>query len=279
MTSSTDKIVIEQMEIHGWHRCNLACESCSHFSPHMKTAGPSADDCIAWMELWRDKILPRKFKIVGGEPLLNRDINLVIRAAGQIWPQSQIVLSSNGLVLKRAPEAFQALAEVGGKLFLSLHHDAPDYRTRFDQSVAMAEQVRTDIGLEIDILDSFSNWTRRYDETGGAIGLYRSDPARAWSACRARFIQLFDGKLWKCPSVAYLPLIPPEHMRDIEAQALFKTYRPLEADADHREIQDFLGRREEHVCSCCPEMIETFQPGSPMPPSRDGRNYDDDDRV
>ena len=65
-------IEIPALEYHLAHGCNLSCQQCSHYS-NFRLAGklPTPDDARREYSLWSHRIQPRRFALLGGEPLLN----------------------------------------------------------------------------------------------------------------------------------------------------------------------------------------------------------------
>lgn len=88
--------------------CNLNCAGCNHFSP---LALPSFADLEEFTRdfkrmayLFGDCTL--QVKLLGGEPLLNRDINKYLPVARECFPQAEILIVTNGLLLPQMDELF-----------------------------------------------------------------------------------------------------------------------------------------------------------------------------
>jgi hypothetical protein len=94
------------MEVHAVDHCNLNCAACSHFCPlaPKKFCSPEglARDCN---ELGK-KISLRRFRILGGEPLLHPQISQLIAVARQGLPEVHLGLCTNGILLPRMGEEF-----------------------------------------------------------------------------------------------------------------------------------------------------------------------------
>ena len=88
--------------------CNLNCVGCSHFSP---LAPPSfvdleefTRDFTQMAHMFGDRT--QQVKLLGGEPLLNRDINKYLLVARECFPQSEIMIITNGLLLPQMDASF-----------------------------------------------------------------------------------------------------------------------------------------------------------------------------
>ena len=170
-------------------------------------------------------------------------------------------MATNGILLPRRTDVLAAISETGAELHIAIHGDDEAYLENMKTVVALVTRWAADTGLKYVLGDSFGNWTRRYHESEGTILPYHSDPAKAWSICRARF-QLFNGKLWKCPFVAYHNLLPTDRMPHAGWREALSSYRPLDASADQSSVARFLALDEEEVCGFCPERVEVFKPRS-----------------
>lgn len=91
-----------QLEFHLADHCNLNCKGCSHFSNLVSTpVFPDAE------QFQRDLIQLSKyfshihdFYLLGGEPLLNPDIETYITSVRNAFPYTQIIIVTNGILLQ-----------------------------------------------------------------------------------------------------------------------------------------------------------------------------------
>ena len=258
---------ISNLEIHAWHACNLFCESCSHYSSLGLQGGPTAEVCEDWMRGWSTRVRPRVFSIVGGEPTLNHGLTTIVRAAGEIWPNSRIRLVSNGFLLYRHTGLAPVLAAIGERAILEIssHHSGAEFQAQFEMVRRLADEWRTRYGVNILIKNSDQRWTRRYRYTDGRIDFITASPRQAWEGCVDKWCpQIFVGHLWKCPPVAYFGLMK-EHMSVEERwQDLWLRYRPLESSCTDAELHQFLTRQEEEMCGICPAQLERFELRNPL---------------
>ena len=98
---------LDYVEIELSAVCNLNCKGCFQFSNLSKEEG-FADFSVFIKDLVKLKELfwgVREIRLLGGEPLLNRDFLMFVEAARTIFPDSDIRLASNGLLIhKLSPE-------------------------------------------------------------------------------------------------------------------------------------------------------------------------------
>lgn len=95
-------------EIHLVEHCNLNCRSCDNFSPLAKEAYIEIEsfnlDLQRLSILAQDKI--KKIRLLGGEPLLHPNICELLISARTHFPNTEILLTTNGILLNRMTEEF-----------------------------------------------------------------------------------------------------------------------------------------------------------------------------
>jgi len=83
--------------------CNLNCASCSHFSPiadeHFLDVDTYKKDCARFAELAGKYV--RRIHLMGGEPLLHKNIVDIIEITRSNFKKSIIIIVTNGILLDR----------------------------------------------------------------------------------------------------------------------------------------------------------------------------------
>ncbi len=87
------------------------------------------------MSLWSNRLLPRRFAILGGEPCMHRELVDIVRMTGEMWPHPRTAreLVTNGLLLHLHPGLPQALEDTDTSLCISIHSDgsvSPKYQEK-----------------------------------------------------------------------------------------------------------------------------------------------------
>ena len=99
---------LEQLSIHLAEHCNLNCHMCDNFSPLAKKE--IADLKILEKDLCRlSKLSDTQIdtiELLGGEPLLHPNIEKALEITRFYFPQSNIRLITNGILLPRMKESF-----------------------------------------------------------------------------------------------------------------------------------------------------------------------------
>lgn len=108
----TERTELETMEIHVAEHCNLNCKNCSMFCGLVETCDfpcyQEFEEGIKQLKNFFPHI--KKFRIIGGEPLLNPELDKYICLIRNVYPYTDIRLISNGiLVTKMSDQLIQTI--------------------------------------------------------------------------------------------------------------------------------------------------------------------------
>lgn len=259
---------ILKFEIHLSHACNLSCESCSHFSNYHFNGSLTLAQAEEWYLAWSPRIRPSRITVLGGEPAFNRDLCEHLKLLRRYWPDARIWLVSNGFLLHRHPELPRTLAQIGNYRFqISRHHDSENYTRAFSEVVALLQRWQQEVpGFQCFVKHSFADWSQRYrEENGLALPFADGDPAESWRICRAKVcVQLHEGRLWKCPALAYLPMLQKKGKMGPGWEP-YMNYISLGPDCSDAELAAFFERKEESFCGMCPAHERIIEKRDPLP--------------
>ena len=244
---------VGRLELHVTHACNLACESCSHYSNHNHRGHLELSEADRWMGLWNHRFHVDEFHLLGGEPTIHPELPDFVGLVRRHWPDSYIRIRTNGFFLHRHPRLPALLAADGrASISLAIHHNSSEYRERLRPISDLVESWRREFGVVIDIGHSFANWTRRYEGFGEKMEPFEDGAPRAsWEICPGRFCkQLFEEKLWKCAPLAYLKMQKAKYGLS-EKWDFYLRYEPLNPTCSDSALDEFIGREEEEYCGMC----------------------------
>lgn len=194
------KIQTPRCEVNIVENCNLSCRSCTHLSPAM--ARRSIDPFLMRIDL---TMLGRNYhthslRLLGGEPLLHRNILGVIEAARQSCISDEICIVTNGVLLPRmGPEFWQAVDRVVVSLY-------PGYELSIDQQhvckeLALANGATVEMRCCSEFRESYSE--RGVDDIQLAQAIYDTClVAHDW-----RCHTVADGRFYKCPQSYFIPKV------------------------------------------------------------------------
>lgn len=259
-------IKIRNLEIHVAHSCNLFCNQCTHFSNYSHKGIMSAEQANYEMGLWSYRIDPTVFSLLGGEPAVNKELCKIIRIARSHW-KNKMQLVSNGFLLKNHPDLPQTLRDTDCNLEISIHHNGEEYQEKFKPVEEMLLTWKDRYGINLNIRRSVDRWTRTYHGYGKEMRPYNDGNQRkSWEICRAKWCpQIHEGKIWKCPQMAYLPMqLEKVGLSEHPEWATYLKYKPIGPDCTYEELEEFLNREDESCCKMCPAKYEYFNLSNPM---------------
>lgn len=258
---------IGQFEVHCTHACNLKCAGCSHYSDIHQHKHVPLDEVTSWLRAWTHKIEPRSIKLCGGEPAIYPDLIKFIIETRRIWPSTNLSLFTNGLVLlKRHPKIGRVLKSADVRLTVSQHHGSPEFMEHFTPALDEIKQMVRHYGLKFRKLTSYQSWRRQYQMIDGKMVPFTDgDPQGSWDCCPARrcFV-LFKGKMWKCPSLAYLHLRDKRLVLDKELWEPYLRHPFLRPTATFMEMKHFFTAEAESCCGMCPSHKSIFLMPNPL---------------
>ena len=255
---------IRDLEIHLTHSCNLACESCSHYSNQGHTGILLLDEADYWMKLWNSRISPQIFSLLGGEPTIHPNLTEAVSLSRKNWPDAKLRIVTNGFFLHQHPNLPLVLKEDPNSIIeVSIHHNSPEYRISLKPILELLDRWK-EYGINVSYFESYANWTRRYYGFGSAMRPFTdNDPRRSWEICPARYYQLFEGKIWKCAPLAYLKIQDAKYGLSSDWKP-YVEYTPLEPNCTDEELDVFFDKEEESYCGMCSASLEKFEPPLPF---------------
>jgi hypothetical protein len=276
------RVVVPHLEWHAAHACNFTCESCSHLSNHGHTDLISVDQLRDWFAPWVDKVIPMNMAVLGGEPLLNRNILDIIRLSREMWdtvPGQVFTLDTNGWLLDRHPDLPKVLADTDCMLAITHHGPAGEkYENKMLSVIELAQRWQKEYGIKykltkFDFLSETNSrhsgsWQKTFNGFGEHMRPYDDgDPESSWHNCPTGqdCFQLFDGKIYKCAPLTYLPLVAARYKLSSQWDP-YLAYEPLQPGSTLEDIRWFYNRGAESVCGMCPSKPGYFIKRDPLTP-------------
>ncbi len=232
------RVQTRSLEVHIVDHCNLRCEGCCSLSPFLPRWFIRPDDLQRDLERARRVLAPTWFKLVGGEPLLHRQLIQCLRIAKETGIAEVVSVTTNGFLLPRMPDEFWWLADA---MTISLYPDPALPQETVDWTKAKS----LEFGLEL-------NWKRQdvFVEMDRPKPSGDPDEIRSvWKECwlRHRCHMLSHGRFYACTR-------PPHFQtyfrgdRDFADDGIDLCYHPGLA----AEIRQYLLREEPlQACSLC----------------------------
>ena len=242
---------LRHLEMHIIHTCNLMCKYCAHYCDFGYTGEVPYAQGAEWLRAWGERLAPRTFRILGGEPLLHKDAEKYIRLCAQCFPKATREFVTNGLFLRKREDLFPALIETHTILTISLHPlKSQQQAAALNSALALAYRYMSE-GLFLRVDDTTGRWGKSYLGEGAAIMPFSDgDSEQSFQRCGCSYCKtLHQGKLWKCPPLAYLPLIV-DQLETKRYWEPYLQYTPLGVDASDAEIAAFI-EGDSQFCGMC----------------------------
>lgn len=182
----TEPVVIKWLAFDG---CNLNCSGCSHFSPLVrrpKALSPQEFESDL-LELKRIFHYVKTIQFLGGEPLINRDLDKLIKIAKRIMPYSGIGILTNGLLIpKMSKELIQTIVSSDAVIHVSLYSDT-------EELLPEIKKILEDNHIAHSITPWKNTFRIQYNTKGN------QDVKESWNACYDSLCHtIVDGKLGAC---------------------------------------------------------------------------------
>ena len=183
-------------EVIAVDHCNITCAGCNHASPAMPPwfADPEAvhRDLSVLARIYR----PNFIKLLGGEPLMHRDLPALIEAIRSAGMSCPISLVTNGMLLHKAPEAvWQGVDSIEFSVY-------PGARGQEDNlQLARARMKEMGKTLKVFTYDSFrATFTLKGTQDQALIRkIYTACKVANFWGCHG----LREGYVYKCPQSMY----------------------------------------------------------------------------
>lgn len=241
-----EKIVIQHLEAHVADGCNLKCRGCLHFSNLFgREEFPDLSKLLKDMQRISEKCEIFQFRVLGGEPLLNRDLPTFLKILREILPNTDIAVISNGILI---PQASEELFKVMMELDIGFN------LTLYPPTLKMKEKI-------YEVLDkhhvAYGSHEAKINEFEKYLMLQPAEhDTRAYEQCVSRgILTLRDGKLYKCPIVTFVNRyfdtfsIPQHYNEGIDI---------YDDNLDWNEIIERLTFKEGSFCRHCSIHSEQF---------------------
>ena len=276
-------IEIPFVEFYITNVCDLACENCNRFNNFQRKGRVDWDES-QYVEFAKHFDIKR-ISIIGGEPLNHPGINDYIKGIRKLWPNSDIVITTNGLAINRRKHLFEYCITYNIQLEISFHDTAhvdgiimqelekfkelngaewigPTTETlnHIDRDgvpfTTEAQYMYESKGLRIDFTPAYSFGTCAIEKFEGNIPMpHTSNPKVAYHHCGMRNSPTFhDGKFYKCGMIAAGKEFVTEYNAQDHWKELFE-YRPVvSGDLNNNDWKENFWQAES-VCRLCPENI------------------------
>jgi organic radical activating enzyme len=255
-------LAIPYLEVPITHVCNLHCDGCCYYSNYNIKTMVSADEVRDTVSAWAKRIKPGMVKILGGEPLVNRQLPEIFLTLRQLFPECHLQVITNGLQLEKCPILPHLLTAPNTSLSLSIHSNDDAYIAKLQDSINTINGWVAKFGIRAISSDNRVGWKRHHTGLGQFMQPFADGDFKAsWRVCPAKeCVVLFDRRLWKCPQTASLHLAAEKFSLEANAAwAPYLAYKGVDVNCTDAELHAHLKGGAEPVCGMCPVNPESYE--------------------
>jgi MoaA/NifB/PqqE/SkfB family radical SAM enzyme len=258
------------LEIQIANGCNLTCQSCSHYTNVGGGKNLNAKTVEKWISNWNEKIVPKNFIIMGGEPTLNKNLVDIAELSATMWPMSKIKIITNGFFLHNHQKLPLIMQKFDIELEVSIKSNDEDYVEKINPTRKLINDWKNEFKFKIKWREDHKNWLKIYHGYGSNIKPFEDkSPKESFESCGQKVCRvLHEGDIWKCPRLAYLHIYKKKFELD-ESWGEYLRYKPLKAGSSMKEIKHFFEQREVPECAMCPAKKHPMILPSPMTAAKD----------
>jgi sulfatase maturation enzyme AslB (radical SAM superfamily) len=277
--STKDFPRISYLETMLTYACTLSCKSCTNYSDYGMKGG-----YVKWTEIkpvldqWFDRIRVDCFGFIGGEPLMNPELETWVREFRTEYPYTTVMIGTNAQLFTKNLWLLDAMEELG-MIYLKFTNHIPNAEyfkqavdavmSRFDWQW-MPEWNRYFYQEKIlDFLVSESpTFMKTYQGKYGSMKPHNNNPTEAFEICSQQICPLlYNGKLYKCSSLGMLKRVLGDHNQiDDPDWAPYVINQGLGIDCTDKELQAWADNFGLPIkeCSMCPTTRDNpFHPHYP----------------
>lgn len=237
---SEDDSDLLYLETHVADTCNLKCRGCMHFSniaihPNFPDLREFDRDFRRLAELFSNIFIIR---LMGGEPLLNRELCNGIKIARHHFPAAELRIVTNGLLIPRQPdELWEVMRECHAAMDISPY---PPTIKIIDKLTAKLDAEHIPYGTIASELRDFRK----------SLTLTPShDPGKAVQLCQSSHCHfLRNGKIAKCPLPLLICDFNTAYNFSIPSEDIFDIYTETSGTELRKKLE-----RYANMCRYCPD--------------------------
>jgi Radical SAM superfamily/4Fe-4S single cluster domain len=265
-----NKPVLPFLELMTIRTCNLSCQGCTTFSD-LKYSGYSTwKDTKQFLEQWADRLDIQAIGFMGGEPLINPEIQDWITGVRKLLPKAQIRFVTNGLLLEKKWSVAQLLQDLGNTVLkISNHIDSPVIDQAIDRVFetwdwepvtefgidrwARPDQLRFQVTTPTKFFKTFRG-------TYETMMPHHNPPTDAFDLCvQKKCPLLYRGKIYKCGTLALTPELLERF--NWPNQELWQPYLDsgLAVDCSQSTLESFVNNfgKPHKMCAQCPSSKDS----------------------
>ncbi len=251
------KPMIHYLEIHAIDSCNLNCKGCLHFSSlYHHSERPDIDQLIRDVHQLSKLCYIFHLRVLGGEPLLNPDLDILLKKLRDILPDTDIGIVTNGtLITRQKKELFETMKENKIGFNITLY---PPTHEKKEEIYRFLDEVGVSYGSHLAKVDEFSK---------GLMAEPKKGKITSHMKCVSKnCFFLREGKLYKCAVEALINRFYETYNMDLRMDTGLDIYNET---LDWGKIIPGMYEHPVSLCRYCSDEPQAFIWGVANPPKKE----------
>ena len=208
--NSCDSNMLPSIELHVTDFCNLNCKGCVHFSPLFDKILPDFETRISDI-YFLNKMFNHIFiiSLLGGEPLLNPEIEKYIIQTRQCFPKSEIQIITNGLLLLQLSDRMMNIF-LENRVTIIISEYIPTHKI-----IDQIEQRLQKFELEYSI--RYLDKKKKFNRPLTISNCSKHNKRCISNGCTA----ICDGKIARCPTLLYIDKFNEKFKQNLPNEGIF----------------------------------------------------------
>lgn len=260
---------LEFLEIMVNNACNLSCEGCTTFSDLTHQGYITWNEGNAWLEPWSYRVNIQAVGVMGGEPLMNPEIREWILGIRKMLPNAQIRFVTNGLLLDKHWDVVDLLESVGNAVLKISYHVQNE---KLDQVIDRVMKYKSWQSINEYGIDRFvapsglrfqiarpTRFIKTFKNDYHNMMPHNNAPQEAFELCvQKKCPMLYNGRLWKCGTLALTPYILERMNRPNYHHWLPYIDPGLQANCTESDLSTFIDNfgKPHKLCRQCPSASD-----------------------
>jgi organic radical activating enzyme len=260
------KPVLPFVETMVTYACNLSCEGCTNYSDYNVTGSVPWHTAKGWISTWLQRIDIPDFGLIGGEPMLNKEVSEWLIGCRELMPNSQLRFTTNGSLLVKKSNILDTIFDVGNCVFKITVHQPNEFYvqealnkvfsyTDWEPVTEFGIQrwrAKNNVRFQINFPKTFY---KTFKGEYSNMLPHDNEPADAFSVCCQQTCPLlYNGRIYKCSSIALLAKTLTDWSQEQDVWKSYLDYKGIGIDSTDAELSAFIDGfgRPENICRMCP---------------------------
>lgn len=272
MSHIGNQLVIPYAEVILTQVCNLSCTGCSTYSDISHKGYVIWQDGKSQIEPWLSRVKFNHFGLMGGEPLINPQVNQWITGIRYLMPDTTIRFPTNGTLVMKHTDIIDLLADIGNvilKITVHINDATVEQAVQYVMNRFNWQPI-TEYGINRFVTDNNfkfqvnrpTTFYKTFQNNYHDAEPYNSAPEQAFEVCHQKECPLLiNGRIFKCSTSGLMSGVLKKfknpNINKWEKYLDNRINGSIGLDSSDIEIEKFISNvgKSHSTCSQCPDKI------------------------